>query len=302
MIDVHQAGTEDEELSSLEIYNRVFPWDSITIDQVRDFSRSAQAYSDYLARRDGVPAGSLAIALAPSRPTTGLAFLTVLPEQRGLGVGGALLDTALAWLAERAIAVVEGIVPEDDAASLAWANRRGFEEVERNARLVLELDDYEPPTVKPPVGIEIRTWAERPELASAIYDVACETFPDIPGAEEEVMEPFEDWLEHHMRGSGDRPEATFIALAGDEVVGYAKFSLTPARPRDATHDMTGVKRAWRGRGIAGALKRKQIEWAKSEGYKRLVTQNEVRNEPIRRLNERLGYRRAPGRIVVRGTV
>ena len=86
------------------------------------------------------------------------------------------------------------------------------------------------------------------------------------------------------------------------MVGYAKFSLPAARPRDATHDMTGVKRAWCGRGIAGALKRTQIAWAKSAGYERLITQNEVRNEPIRRLNERLGYRLEPGRIVVRGGV
>ena len=64
--------------------------------------------------------------------------------------------------------------------------------------------------------------------------------------------------------------------------------------------MTGVKRAWRGRGVAGALKRAQIAWAKEQGYERLSTTNELRNEPIRRLNERLGYREAPGHIVVRG--
>ena len=64
--------------------------------------------------------------------------------------------------------------------------------------------------------------------------------------------------------------------------------------------MTGVKRAWRGRGIAGALKRAQIAWAKEQGYKRLATQNELRNEPIRRLNERLGYKETPGQIIVRG--
>ena len=114
------------------------------------------------------------------------------------------------------------------------------------------------------------------------------------------MEPFEDWLAHDMRGSSDLPEATFVAIAGDEVVGYAKFSLTSAQPTVAFHDMTGVRRAWRGRGIAGALKRAQIGWAKSRGYERLRTGNEIRNEPIRRLNRRLGYRATPGRVVLRG--
>jgi mycothiol synthase len=64
--------------------------------------------------------------------------------------------------------------------------------------------------------------------------------------------------------------------------------------------MTGVKRAWRGRGVAGALKRAQVAWAKQQGYERLVTSNEMRNEPIRRLNARLGYREAPGRVLMRG--
>ena len=105
-----------------------------------------------------------------------------------------------------------------------------------------------------------------------------------------------------MGGPGDRPEATFVALAGDEVVGYSKFSLTSAQPTTAYHDLTGVKRAWRGRGIAAALKSAQIAWARANGYERLFTNNEERNLPIKRLNERFGYRREPGRILVRGPV
>ncbi len=64
--------------------------------------------------------------------------------------------------------------------------------------------------------------------------------------------------------------------------------------------MIGVKRAWRGRGIAGALKRAQIAWAKESGYERMQTANELRNEPIRRLNAQLGYREGFGRVEVRG--
>jgi GNAT superfamily N-acetyltransferase len=103
-----------------------------------------------------------------------------------------------------------------------------------------------------------------------------------------------------MQGAGDRPDATFVAVAGDEVVGYAKFSLTAAQPTTAHHDLSGVKRAWRGRGIARALKAAQINWALSNGYHELRTRNEQRNEPIRRLNEQLGYRPDVGRIYLTG--
>ena len=69
------------------------------------------------------------------------------------------------------------------------------------------------------------------------------------------MEPYEEWLSKDMQGAGDRPEATFVALADGEVAGYAKLSLSRARPDGRDHDMTGVRRALRGRGIARALKR-----------------------------------------------
>jgi RimJ/RimL family protein N-acetyltransferase len=60
-----------------------------------------------------------------------------------------------------------------------------------------------------------------------------------------------------------------------------------------------VRRSHRGRGIAGALKRTQIAWAKRAGYDSLQTSNEVRNEPIRRLNEKHGYVLEPGVVIVR---
>ena len=58
----------------------------------------------------------------------------------------------------------------------------------------------------PPEGIEIVTWAERPELARGIYAVACEAYADVPDGEDEVMPSFEDWLSMDMQGAGDRPE------------------------------------------------------------------------------------------------
>jgi GNAT superfamily N-acetyltransferase len=66
--------------------------------------------------------------------------------------------------------------------------------------------------------------------------------------------------------------------------------------------MTGVLRGWRGRGIAGALKRAEIAWAMRNGFTRLETANEERNEPIRRLNQRHGYVAEPGHVIVRGPI
>jgi len=146
------------------------------------------------------------------------------------------------------------------------------------------------------------TWAERPGVEEEMYQVAREAYPDVPGEEDAEIAPFDEWLSMDMQGAGDRPEATFLALADGRVVAYAKLALSLARPAVAMHDMTGVRRAWRGRGIAGALKAAEIAWALEHGYERLETQNEERNEPIRRLNERYGYVVEPGSVTVRGPI
>ena len=52
--------------------------------------------------------------------------------------------------------------------------------------------------------------------------------------------------------------------------------------------MTAVKRAWRGRGIAGALKATAINGVLPYGDTDLYTSNEERSAPINRLNARLG--------------
>jgi len=178
----------------------------------------------------------------------------------------------------------------------------GFVEVGRNSKLVLDLAGMEPPAVEPHDGIEVVTWAERPELARGMYEVMCEAHPDIPGAEDEVTAGFDEWLSADMQGAGDRPEATWIALADGQVVGYAKLAISNARPGVIMHDLTAVRRSWRGRGIAGALKRAEIAWAIESGATRLETSNEERNTPIRRLNERHGYTLEPGQVTVRGPI
>jgi RimJ/RimL family protein N-acetyltransferase len=64
--------------------------------------------------------------------------------------------------------------------------------------------------------------------------------------------------------------------------------------------MTAVVRAWRGRGLALALKHAAIGWAIANGLTELVTGNDVDNAPMRAINAKLGYRPTPDRLVLRG--
>lgn len=287
-----------DELTSLDIYNSVWPHDIVTIDAVHAFKASAQHYVDYLVRDDGVILGSGVGAIFGYRADRVISLITVPATHRKRGVGTALYEAVSAWASERGAHELEVSVADNDAESLSFAQHRDFIEERREVRLVLKLAGITPSQVRPPAGIEIVTWAERPELARGMYAVDIEARPDIPGFDDVTAEPFEEWMAHLMQRPTDSPEATFIALAGEEVVGFAKLSLTASAA--AGNSMTAVKRAWRGRGVARALKETQIDWALRNGFSELHTSNEERNAPINRLNARLGYRPGDATIYLVG--
>jgi GNAT superfamily N-acetyltransferase len=274
-----------------------------TAEAYLDWKRQARETIWLLASEDGRDVGTgIGVGGWHSPEGVARAEVRVVGDVRGRGVGSALLAELSAWARGLGYGELMGGVKEVEAESLAWAGRRGFVEVGRNSRLVLDLTAIDAPPVEAPAGVEIVSWAERPGVERGMYEVARQAYPDVPGEEEAEVAPFEEWLSMDMQGAGDRPDATFLALADGEVVAYAKLSLSLARPTVAMHDITGVLRAWRGRGIARALKAAEIAWAKESGYERLETQNEERNEPIRRLNERFGYVVTPGSITVRGAI
>ena len=168
---------------------------------------------------------------------------------------------------------------------------RGYEEVRRYLRSVLEVETVPDPGEP---GWQLTTLADRPDLLRAVFELDRETFVDQPGREDAVID-FEGW-----RGFVYEPnphDAHFVALDGDRVVGHAWLHV---EGDEGSHGMTSVRREWRGRGIAEALKRAHIRWAKANGVRVLRTANEVRIHPIRRLNERYGYRSEPAEIVLRG--
>jgi GNAT superfamily N-acetyltransferase len=292
---------QEDELERWVAVTRAAFHETDTVEGYLDWKRQARETIWLLASDTRGDIGS-AIGIGGWHSPEGVARgeVRVIGESRRGGVGTELLAALSAWARGLGYTELMGPVKETDSVSLAWASRRGFVEVGRNTLLALDLTMIVAPSVDPPAGIEIASWAERPDAVAGMYEVAREAYPDVPGEEDAEVDSFEEWLAMDMQGAGDRPEATFVAFAGEEVVAYAKLSLSLARPTVAMHDMTGVKRTWRGRGIARALKAAEIAWAVETGYERLETQNEERNEPIRRLNERYGYVVEPGSVTVRG--
>ncbi len=167
----------------------------------------------------------------------------------------------------------------------------------------LRLTGLAPLTIEPSAGVRLVTLEARPDLVPGVHAVAMETFDDIPGADDPMAAG--DLAEFRARDV-DRdviPRWGFVLAlddATDDVVGYASLAFDPGSSTVAYHDMTAVRRAWRGRGVATALKAATIAAAIDHGLERLYTGNDVDNAPMRAVNARLGYRPLPDSLTLRG--
>jgi mycothiol synthase len=233
-----------------------------------------------LAFRDGELAGSG----SASKSDIGGGTVTprVLPAHRRRGVGTALLQQLALHAEECGHGEVGSMV--DDPGSLAFAQRFGFSETGRQVEQVRPVGPDEPwPAV--PDGIEVVTLAERPELLPRLYhELALQAFEDMPTPRkvEITLEQWEtEWL--------NWPEATFVALAGSEVVGMAGLNFDADQPDRAENTLTTVRRDRRGRGLARMLKETATAWASARGIREIYTWTQTGNENMRAVNERLGF-------------
>ena len=225
------------------------------------------------------------------------AHALVVPSTRRRGAGTALLTAISKHARSAGRAALEGAVRADDEESTGYFERRGFEKVGGEDAVVLDLADKRPAPVEPPPGIRVVSRAQLPDVVEGMYAVACEAEPDIPGGG--PVRAFPVWRSTEIDRPSLQPQLTFVALAGDEVVGYAILDSLRGLP---WHRLTGVKRAWRKRGVATALKSAQISAAREMGFARLVTTNEESNRAMRSINKTLGYRPEPSlsTVVLRG--
>ena len=247
---------------------------------------------------------SVAAASAPGwkRAAPSSASLCVLPAARHQGVGGTLYRRVSEHARELGREELELFSFSDDPDCDGFAARHGFTVVMRARGLRLELEDCPRPDVTPPAGVTITTLAERPDLGYGVWETAGEALPDIPYDSDVPPQPgtYEQFAARQLAGPRYIPEATFVALAGEQVVGYGKLGWIDRSAGIADHDMLAVRRAWRGRGIAQALKAAQIAWALDNGLSELRTGNEERNTAARAVNAHFPYTPMPDGLAFRG--
>jgi GNAT superfamily N-acetyltransferase len=221
-------------------------------------------------------------------PGSAYAMVRVQPDARGRGNGSSLLEASRAHARELDCDALWGRVRDEE--SLAFVTRRGFREVTWEITVLRELrpgDGEVAPGIVEMLDEHLR----------GAHAVSVECVPEIAAPQEAEERPFDEWVERSRRDCA----VGFVALDGDEVVGYAQLCTT-GLPHRLEHGLTAVRRTHRRRGIGSALKRAEIAWAAEHGYTELVTDMVEANAAMRGVNERLGYRPLPPTIIVEGTV
>lgn len=218
--------------------------------------------------------------------------LKVLPDHRGQGIGRALYQRMLDGVAHLDPVSLEGYAFEHHTDGVAFLERRGFSERMRFVDLELTVADFDFAAWDRECALPIRSMAEFPGAAEEaalrkVHALFEAVLPDVPNTQEWTLR-FEDVVSDARRPDYI-PECWLAAEAPDGSFVATSSLWRTADPEVAWIGLTGVRREWRRRGLATALKVAAARWARDHGVRVIRTDNESANVEMLALNRRMGF-------------
>ena len=209
-------------------------------NDVRDWwSRADLARDSWLFLDDGEP-----VAAGWLHPYGDKAAFAGVVAQRakGRGYGSAIVERAEDRARARGLARMHTWVPPEDAAAISLLRERGYDEVRRFYEMAIELAAT-PPEPIVPEGFALDAFHE--EDARAFHDTLEDAFRDHW---EWHGTPFDEWWE--LRRGNDQ-SLWFVIRVGTEIAAAVRNDAE--RNGGGYVGIIGVRRDWRGRGLAKAL-------------------------------------------------
>jgi mycothiol synthase len=245
-------------------------------------------------------------------PRTFQMRLEVAPARQQQGIGSQLYvrlaEVFEAWDPIHVRAAVDERFPR----GIGFLQRRDFVEIRRlwESHLpVAEVDLARYASAAPRLlgqGLVVTTYAEEltrrgDRLARDLFDMEMRAVTKEPGYEAGTSMSFEQFRAIELESENALPEASFLALDGERLVGVSRVGRRTTEPEVLNQEFTGTDPDYQGRGIALALKVRTIEYAQAYGFREIWTQNDTANVPMLRINERLGFQRQPAIILFERT-
>lgn len=256
----------------------------------------------FLAERSGEAVGFISTGRRANRyhPQKFSIYVAVHPQYRRQGLGSALYTYGLRQLEPFNPIMLMTSVNEGRPCAVQFAESRGFIEEARfwESRLDVEMFDPSPyAALLEKVNadaIELRSLAAimpgTPDYKQRMYDLDCLLSPDEPLPEPPTKPEVEPWLKNYFDHPHFSPASILIALDGDTWVGLSELRPT-SQAGIISNWFTALRREYRGRGLATAMKVMNIVWARANGYREIRTGNSTLNTPMLKINEALGFKK-----------
>ncbi len=241
-------------------------------------------------------------------PRSGKFFFhaAVHPDHRRQGMGAALYRRVLEIVFPHRPTDLIASTHDDQTDTLGFLGRRGFEVVLRRLVLRLDVRSFDTDGIRSGLsdgGITISALSDLmtvvPDWKRRCWELDWKIIQDIPLFETPVRPTFERFS-RTFEDSKFAPDSWFIARHGDTWVGLSILCTDPSTPGTYFTGVTGVRREFRRRGIATALKLRGIDHVKAAGGHVVETDNEE-NNPMLDLNLVLGFKRGPTFLEFRKT-
>jgi GNAT superfamily N-acetyltransferase len=298
----------------VEIHNAIYPNLTLTVEAMADQDRQRDPkyrYQRWVAIEDDRIAGFglYGQQVFDYHPRKFHVSVAVLPEYRRRGIGSALYDQVMAGLLPFGPRKLRADGYGDLMEGVRFLQRRGFEEVFRETPLNLDVMAFDP---GPYTGLEAKLRAEGIEIKALselegdvdrdrrVYDLFWEATRDVPQENPVSQMPFPEWVEWTLQDPSVPHDGYFVAVHTGEYVGICEFGINRA-DNTLQAGLAGVKRAFRGQGIALAMHLRAIAYARRKGHTRNKTGTAVGNVAMRALYDRLGFIAQPDWIQLEKT-
>lgn len=234
--------------------------------------------------------------------------VVVLPEFRGRGIGGVLVDRGEDFMFSKGLRRAHTRSREGDDAASKFLMDRGYAERMRMFESVVDLkvvnlEGYEVNRERVERGgFVTRRWdsvleSEGAEAWERLSEMFLEIDDDEPGTQEFGGADRAFFERDFVQKTGRRDDFTWIVEKdGEWVAMHSILAMGDGADVDGNVNYTGVRRAWRGHGLAKWLKYVGLARAKEVGWRSVLTHNDTRNLAMLAINEQFGFVRQPGLI------
>ena len=306
----------EEYQAIVDVYNQAWPEDQNTVTEWQH--RDELWPESHLRQRFVVAVADRIIAECtlmephwPHVPGNYLYSYSVLPGYERTMYEGSIVDDAVYAfvvdsLGDRAVRTLTTYTRQDKTDRINWLQSHGFRETMREPVSQLNVPAFDATrfdSVCKRVAasdIQIRSLVEMRHIDAdwlqKIYDLWMELEADVPATNPFTPQPIEQF-QGNFSSPNFLADGWFIAVdnadgAAGPYVGITTLGASQADEGKLYTWLTGVRRPYRRRGIALALKVHAIKFAQQRGTQVIETDNEE-NNPMFQINLKLGFELLP---------